>query len=253
MRRPTGVRGGGVPARAAQGRGGRPFPLPGLLLRLAAHAPGLGSVLVGLLLALAGWPASAHHILGRPSYTLNEDSNTPPSMVVEAEIGEYSVRYMAFPAFPRPGETGRVNFYASRRDTGEPYQGRVTFTARDDSWLGGESVVLGTQGPDDNVFRQSFVFGRDGRYLVSAEFEDGGVPYRVDLPVQVGDPFPVGPLGFAAGAIAVILVGVSVVQRRRLARDRIRAAREESGAGRGGRTPGSRARPSPGRGPQALP
>ncbi|MCK5385761.1 MAG: hypothetical protein KAJ39_01150, partial [Gammaproteobacteria bacterium] len=54
----------------------------------------------------------AHHVLGRPAYSLGADSNTPPSMQVETQIGEYYVTYMAFPAFPKPNQRGRVNLYA---------------------------------------------------------------------------------------------------------------------------------------------
>jgi len=43
-------------------------------------------------------PVQAHHVLGRPSYSLSEDSTTPPSMQVETQIGDYYVTYMAFPA-----------------------------------------------------------------------------------------------------------------------------------------------------------
>ena len=57
-------------------------------------------------------PAYAHHVLGRPSYSLNEDSNTPPSMQIETRIGNYFVTYMVYPAFPKPGEPGRINLYA---------------------------------------------------------------------------------------------------------------------------------------------
>lgn len=53
---------------------------------------------------MAAIPAYAHHVLGRPAYSLNEDSNTPPSMQVETQIGDYLVNMMVFPAFPKPGE-----------------------------------------------------------------------------------------------------------------------------------------------------
>ncbi len=35
--------------------------------------------------------AAAHHVLGRPAYSLNEDSNTPPAMQAEIQIGDYLV------------------------------------------------------------------------------------------------------------------------------------------------------------------
>ena len=69
----------------------------------------------------------AHHVLGRPAYSLGADSNTPPSMQVETQIGEYFVTYMAFPAFPKPNQRGRVNLYASRIDNGNTFNGDVIF------------------------------------------------------------------------------------------------------------------------------
>ncbi len=179
------------------------------------------------VLALWSGAGQAHHVLGRPSYSLNEDSNTPPSMHVESQIGDYFVTYMVFPAFPRAGEPGRVHLYASRIDNGAPFQGEVTFKVRDDAWFGAEQETLGVQPVDDNVFRQSFVFREDGDYLITAQFESAGEPYLIDFPLRVGGPAPVGPVGVAVGIVVLALVGVNLVQRRRLLRARIRNARDE--------------------------
>ncbi len=69
--------------------------------------------------------AAAHHVLGRPAYSLNEDSNTPPSMQGEARLGNYMLTYMIFPAFPRPGEPGRIHLYATTIAGSEPFAGKV--------------------------------------------------------------------------------------------------------------------------------
>lgn len=162
--------------------------------------------------------AFAHHVLGRPSYSLGEDSNTPPSMQVETQIGEYYVTYMAFPAFPRPNEAGRVNLYASRIDNGRSYNGKVIFKVRDDSWFSSNEEILGTQNIDDGVYRQGFVFSRAGKYIVTAEFKSGGEPYTIDFPLRIGDPAPMGPLGITVVVIVLVIVGVNITQRRRLQR-----------------------------------
>ena len=162
--------------------------------------------------------AIAHHVLGRPSYSLGADSNTPPSMQVETQIGEYYVTYMAFPAFPKPGESGRVNLYASRIDNGAPFDGKVTFKVRDNSLFSSKIEKLGVQGIDDGVYRQGFIFKKAGDYIITAEFESGGEPYEIDFPLQIGDPFPIGPLGGSVLVIVVLLVVVNITQRKRLAR-----------------------------------
>ena len=175
--------------------------------------------------------AVAHHVLGRPAYSLNEDSNTPPAMQAEVQIGDYLVTYMAFPAFPRPKEPGRINLYATRLDDGKPYDGKVTFMVHNDSWLswfgidgGGEK--LGRQAPDDNVYRQGYLFDEAGDYIISAEFAVDGEPYVVDFPLRIGEPPPIGPLGVAVGLLIAVLVTVSVIQRRRAMTGKIRATRE---------------------------
>ncbi|VAW78223.1 FIG00921845: hypothetical protein [hydrothermal vent metagenome] len=173
-------------------------------------------------------PVFAHHVLGRPAYSLNEDSNTPPSMQVETQIGNYFVTYMVYPAFPRAGEPGRINLYASHMDTGEPFNGEVTFTVRDDVWFGGaEPEVLGVQPQDDSVFRQGFVFNDDGSYIIRAEFQAEGEPYLVDFPLRIGQPSPVGPLTITVIILLVVLIAANLFQRKRLQRERIRSAHRD--------------------------
>ncbi|MDP6352548.1 MAG: hypothetical protein QF926_05065 [Alphaproteobacteria bacterium] len=189
-----------------------------------------------VLLVASAWPwpvdpALGHHILGRPAYDLDADSNTPPSMNGEAQIGAYIVTYMLFPAFPEPQKPGRISFYAARIDDGTPFQGQVTFTVRDDSWLSwlglgmdGPERTLGVQSPDDNIFRQRFRFHDAGDYIVTVAFEAGGEPYIIDFPVRIGEPMPVGPIGAGIGLLLIAGLAVSLIQRRRAATAKIRSA-----------------------------
>jgi len=148
-----------------------------------------------LLLCTLVWGAPtayAHHVIGRPAYNWNEDSNTPPSMQVDIQMGDYFITYMVFPAFPKPNEPGRINLYAKRIDNDKPFKGKVNFTVRDDSWFSKNEERIGVQTVDDNVFRQRFLFRKSGAYIITAEFEDGGVPYIVDFPLQIGPPSRIG-------------------------------------------------------------
>ena len=176
--------------------------------------------------------AAAHHVLGRPAYSLNEDSNTPPSMQAEVRIGDYLVTYLAFPAFPRPGAPGRINLYVTRNDDGTPLTGKVTFKAREDAWfswlgLGGNEVTLGIQSPDDAVFRQGYRFHAAGDYIISAEFVAEGEGHVVDFPLRVGEPPLIGPIGVVFGIVLAVLLGVGVAQRRRSMTGKIRGAHEK--------------------------
>ena len=171
--------------------------------------------------------AYSHHVLGRPSYSLNEDSNTPPSMNIEAQVGDYFVTAMVYPAFPRPNESGRINLYATHLDSGEPLNTGVTFKVRNDSWFHHEEEKLGAQVLDDNVYRQGFVFHEEGDYVVTAEFSIDGETYSIDFPMRVGSPAPIGLPGIAIILVILVLVGVTVLQRKRLLRARIQAGRND--------------------------
>lgn len=177
--------------------------------------------------------ASAHHVLGRPAYALNEDSNTPPAMQVETWVGDYEFNYMVFPAFPKPEQPGRVNLYVTHIDSGEPFAGRVTFVVKDNSWrtwlgLGAAPETIGVQSPDDLVFRQGFIFRQAGDYLITAQFEASGEPYIIDFPLRVGAPSPWGPLGITVAVLLFALVGVSLLQRRRAMTGKIRGSHERA-------------------------
>ena len=183
------------------------------------------------LYGLALWCPTAygHHVLGRPSYSLTEDSNTPSSLQQEVEVGEYLVNYMVFPAFPRPNEPGRVHLYIKRTANGEPFHGDVSFAIHEDGWFQGDEENLGVQPPDDNVFRQGFVFHDSGNYIISARFEADGETHRIDFPLRVGDPWPIGPLGVGVGMLCIVLVAGSVLGRRRLLTAKLRGARTDIG------------------------
>jgi len=183
-----------------------------------------------LLMCLTTVSVFAHHVLGRPAYSLSDDSNTPPSMQVETQIGDFFVTYMAFPAFPQPGQQGRVNLYATRRDDGKPYNGQVTFLIKDDKWFGGHKETLGTQKIDDGVYRQGFLIEKAGDYIISARFVSGGEPYAIDFPLKIGQVSGIGPIGIALLVIVFVLVMVNVIQRKRLLRGKIQAANKDSAA-----------------------
>ena len=188
--------------------------------------PCTNRIAVLLLSLLLSANVLAHHVLGRPAYSLNEDSNTPPSMQVETQIGNYFVTYMIFPAFPKPGEKGRVNIYASRIDNGDTLSVPVTFMVHNDGWFADTTEEkLGTQDVYDGVYRQGFVFKEKGNYIITARFEAEGEPYVIDFPLLIGESSSILPIGIALGSLVLILAGVNILQRKRLMREKIRETR----------------------------
>ena len=189
------------------------------------------SIVAAILLLLSVDLAAAHHVLGRPASSLSEDSNTPPGLQIETRVGDFFVTYMAYPAFPKPGQPGRVNLYVTGVNDGLPFQGDVIFKARAETWLswlgvGGDEVKLGTQPVDDNVFRQRYLFEEAGEYLITAEFEAGGEPHIVEFPLRIGESSWVGPIGVAVVLLALVLLSVNMVQRRRAMTGKVRGAQK---------------------------
>ena len=183
-------------------------------------------MVMGLTLLIPLHAATAHHVLGRPSYSLNEDSNTPPSMQGEARVGDYMLTYMIFPAFPRPGDPGRIHLYTTAIGDAEPFTGEVRFSMRADRWWRrGDGVALGVQPPIDHVYRQGFSVEQAGDYMVTARFEVDGESYTLDFPLRVGALPLFGLLEISVGLLLALLVIISVIQRRRVMTGKIRASR----------------------------
>ena len=187
-----------------------------------------------LIIIFLALDVSAHHVLGRPAYSLNEDSNTPPSMQIEIQMGDFYITYMVYPAFPKPNEQGRVNLYASRIDNGSTFIGEVTFKVRDDlsmieRWFNEiNEEVLGVQTVYDCVYRQGFLFKKKGDYIITAQFEHNNEPYIIDFPLQIGETSSMAPIGITLAIIIFTLLGVNIFQRRHLIQAKIRTRREDT-------------------------
>jgi len=172
-------------------------------------------ILSGVFCLLVMTQNFAHHVLGRPAYSLNEDSNTPPAKQVELYAGDYNISYTVFPAFPKPQQSGRINFHAANIDTDKSFIGEVTFKVRDDSWFSTKAEILGVQQHDDFIYHQEFVFSNEGNYIVTVEFQANGEPYEIDFPLQVGSPLTMGTIGaYVALALLILLVSTTLNQKR---------------------------------------
>lgn len=177
----------------------------------------LGFILVFLSISDVG----AHHVLGRPSYSLDEDSNTPPSMQLESQIGRYFVTITVFPAFPKPGQLSLVKFYASHRDSEAAFDGIVHFSVRDDQLFGSspqEEIGVQKAPISEGIYSQGMVFQNEGYYILSIFFEAGGEPYTVDLPLTIGTPPSHGPVLAAVGVIGLVMILIPVAKRLRSVR-----------------------------------
>lgn len=197
-----------------------------LISKVTKGSAGLAKIIAVLSLSFITFLiplAQAHHVLGRPAYSLNEDSNTPPSMNIETLVGDFFVTAMVFPAFPKPEEAGRINLYVTRLGSKQPLNADIEFSVRNDGWFNSKPEQLGAQVLDDNVYRQAFSFHQRGDYIISASFWDKGEHYIIDFPLRVGEPLPIGPLGIIVTLMLLLLIVVTMLQHKKIRRNKARA------------------------------
>ncbi len=184
-----------------------------------------GALLAAVLCSVQ--PASAHHVLGRPSYGLDADTTETSSIEMDAEIGDYNATFMLYPSLPEPGDHGRINLFLAHVPGSPDPDGPITFFLRRDSWMAyfgllGAKREIGQQRPDDRVYRQAMTIPDEGRYVILASFTSGGKPYEFRFPVQIGEPAVAGPAEIGAVVLVLALLLTSVAMRRRVLTGKLR-------------------------------
>jgi uncharacterized integral membrane protein len=78
------------------------------------------------------------------------------------------------------------------------------------------------------VYRQGFLFHEDGDFVMTAELKAATETHVSEYPLRIGDPWPLGLIGIAAAVVVVLLAAVSILQRKRLLREKLRSTRSEA-------------------------
>ncbi len=170
---------------------------------------------LALLLLLFGGTVqvAAHHVNpDRPTY-LAATGGLPDGIRVQDHAGALFLRIIAYPAHPNPGQPVRIELLVRKRDSETPFSGSVEFSQESVRTPFRSMVSLGTVTAADGQFSQQFTLERDGFYLLSARFEHLNEPYRIDLPIRCGKPFPLWPIMLAVGFVILVLGGVTILKR----------------------------------------
>jgi hypothetical protein len=187
-----------------------------------------------LLIALGAAPVFAHHILGIPHYSYDEDYPQTPVLSYRVEAGEYEVTMTGYPGKPEPGERCSLHLYIHHKMTGALLDVPITMTVTRDRAFLDDPIIYGPMEArlDERIYKFHPRFDVEDDYLVRVEFEIEGKPWRIDLPMVVGEPgSPVLVLGLCGGGLAAFLV---VVRAARIKR------RRRAGARPSARRPGAR-------------
>ncbi len=192
--------------------------LEGRTLKAARHATTV-TLALALLLGSAA-PASAHHILGIPHYSYEEDYPQTPVLTFAVEAGPYDVKVTGYPGELEAGDQCSLYVYVKDRESGLPYDGEVTALVRRKGMLTAGEVIYGpiTVALDESVYKFYPRFEREAEYMAEVSFGEAGHPWIIDLPMVVGEPSsPWAPIVGAAGAALVFAVGLraALIKRRR--------------------------------------
>jgi len=195
--------------------------------RLALRGTVLLAVVSTLMLGLPR-SAVAHHILGIPHYSYDEDYPQTPVLTMQAEAGPYEIRMTAYPGVPTPGEPCYLNTYIRNRDSDMPYDGPVSLTVTRDRVFGPDPIVYGPTAAElsEAVYKFYPTFPVEASYTASLQLDVEGETWTVAVPVTVGEPVsPWGPLALAFAGL--VLIGL-VVRALRIKSRRLQAATSEA-------------------------
>ena len=108
-----------------------------------------GAALLALLLLAT--VAHAHHILGVPHYSYDEDYPQTPVLSYRVDAGEYDVKMTGYPGKVEPGERCSLHLYIHHKATGRLFDAPVTMTVvRDRMFL--EDPISGELSPEPITF-----------------------------------------------------------------------------------------------------
>ncbi len=170
----------------------------------------------------------AHHILGIPHYSYDEDYPQTPVLTYRVEAGDYDVKMTGYPGKISPGQRCSIHLYIHRKSTGELLDTPVTMTVSRDRMFLADPVVYGPMVGrlDERIYKFHPRFEEESDYLVRVEFEADGAPWTIDLPMVVGEPgSPAMVVGIVLAALAGFLVVIRAV--------RIKRGRRATGGSRG--------------------
>ncbi len=183
-----------------------------------------------LLFALLAWapPVQAHHILGIPHYAYEEDYPQAPVLTYRVQTGPYEVKMTGYPGTPVPGESSSLHVYIKDAQQGAPFGGGVRLTVIEDRMIGEDPVVYGPVDArlEDRIYKFYPRFESEGNYTARIEFDAAGAPWKIDLPIVVGEPGSPWVVLAAVGAGVLLFLLVVRAARIKIERRRLATARE---------------------------
>ena len=179
--------------------------------------------------------AEAHHILGVPHYSYEDDYPQTPVLTYRVEAGDYDVKMTGYPGKISPGERCSLHLYIHRKSTSELLDTTVSMTVSRDRLLLADPVVYGPMEAhlDERIYKFHPHFDDEANYLIRVFFEADNEPWTIDLPLVVGEPeSPVVMLGVGIGGFLMLLVlarAIRIKMKRRASGEPARPRKRRAG------------------------
>lgn len=176
-----------------------------------------------LLVGLFSVGTPAHHIMGIPHYSYDENYPQAPVITYKVMAGPYVVELTGYPGKPAPHELSQMHAYIYQaKEKTRVFPGPIQARVERDR-LGEQEVVFGPVDTrfDENLHKFSPVYQEPGVYRVRLEMQLEGQPYEIDFPIEVG--YPGNPLWGFAGWIAGLVLLVVIIRATKIKMTRRRA------------------------------
>ena len=182
---------------------------------------------LGLILLVVGpsTPAWAHHIMGIPHYSYDENYPQAPVLKLIENVGQWEFQLTGYPGKPVPGVPTELHVYVVDAESRRLYQEPVSIEIHRLSLLGTRSKVYGPRETtlSENVYKFYPTYEVEGNYEITLAFPDGDVTSTLTFPMVAGEPgSPTLILGGGAFAFVLFLLvirSLKIKRARRLERD----------------------------------
>ena len=177
----------------------------------------------------------AHHILGIPHYSYDEDYPQTPVLTYRVDMGPHEIKMTGYPGKPLPGEQCTLHVYIKNLKDDSLFDGPVEMTVMQDKMIGADPIVYGPVEArlEESIYKFYPLFKEESNYLVRISYHAEGVPMIIDLPIVAGEPgSPLALLGSIVVGVIIFLVVVRAVRiklKRKAAADSHKLASGETG------------------------
>ncbi len=184
----------------------RPLPVVGMLLLAGALVFGIAPA------------AHAHHIMGIPHYSYDENYPQAPVLKLVETVGSWEFQLTSFPGNPEPGDRTELHIYVLQTTSGKVYDKPLAVTIHRVGALGREEIYSKETNVLENVFKFYPTYKDEGNYEVTLAFADETGTSTLTFPMVVGEPgSPWAALGGYMGGLFffVLVIRAIRIKRRR--------------------------------------